>query len=193
MGETSSRDQLSFDGNLLATEDASYRDERTGLANERGFDLVFERELSECLRNPDDRTLSVLTIEIADFGKFSEEYGQDIVERVLSSAADKINANIRAMDLAALMDNGEFAILLPTADESGAIETSRRIYNAFAGDLFEIPAKGEVPINVFIGTATFPNDGDTKESLITRATTHKLEAKVRADRGADEQAGEYLN
>lgn len=171
----------------------SCQDVHTGLLNEPAFRMVLEHEIAESLRDPEDRSLSVLTIEIRDVKKLAEKYGDDAEDRILNHSAHTITRSLRAMDFAAYLGGGEFAVILPAADESGAIETSRRIDRAFSESPFEF-AEGQIAnLYVFIGSATFARDGDTSESLVEQARTRKREAKANANPVNPDRHAEYLH
>jgi diguanylate cyclase (GGDEF)-like protein len=81
----------------------------------------------------------------------------------------------------ALVDGGpparfggdEFALVLPETTAKGAEQTAARIRERVAKD-------GEIPqVSVTVGTAVFPEDGKTIETLLSRADRSLHNMKLR--------------
>jgi diguanylate cyclase (GGDEF)-like protein len=79
------------------------------------------------------------------------------------------------MDTTARYGGDEFAVILPEAGKEAAASVSRRICERLAKD-------GEVPhIAVSVGTAVFPEDGETIDALFNAADRALYAMKGRAD------------
>jgi diguanylate cyclase (GGDEF)-like protein len=74
-----------------------------------------------------------------------------------------MRTHCREIDTPARLGGDEFAVVLPETTAKGAEQTAARIRESVAKD-GEIP-----PISVSVGTAVFPEDGNTIETLLSRA------------------------
>ncbi|MBK9767116.1 MAG: GGDEF domain-containing protein [Chloracidobacterium sp.] len=99
----------------------------THLPNERAFHLILENQIAETQRNPENRPLTVLALDIREFDQFNLKYGHVAGDRVLSLVANTVKSQLRQMDFFARASNDEFFAILPTANEAIAHEVISRI------------------------------------------------------------------
>lgn len=77
----------------------------------------------------------------------------------------------RDVDTAARYGGDEFALIIPGAEADTALEVAHRIRERLAED-------GETPpLSVSTGTAVYPHDGDTVETLLAAADRALYEMK----------------
>jgi len=79
----------------------------------------------------------------------------------------------RDIDTAARHGGDEFALVLPEASRDAAQQVAQRIADGLRSDS-ETPA-----ISVSVGTAIYPEDGDTIEGLLAAADRDLYESKRR--------------
>ncbi len=144
-------------------------DTLTGLPNERAFFMVLENQLAESHRHRDERPLTVLSIDIRDFGAVNSMLGHAVGDRMLEFVGQRIGEHLRKMDFLARMVNDEFSVILPTASEKVAFEIIDRIRSGFQREEFEIAAGEGVTIALNVGWATFWKDGETSDQLLRAA------------------------
>lgn len=168
-------------------------DPLTGLPNERAFNMVLGNQLAESQRRRDERPLTVLTIDIRDFGAVNSMLGHAIGDRMLEFTAARIQEHLRKMDFLARAANDEFQIILPTASEITAFDVIERIKGGFARDEFDISDGEGVTIALNIGWATFWKDGETPDQLVRAAQQRKRQAKSEAPAGVLWFPREYVN
>ena len=173
--------------------DQVFTDRPTGLPNLAAFQLVLEHELAESLRNPDDRPLSILAVEIDGVSKVN---GND--DRVHDKPVDtvvigRLKTCLRAMDFAALSGDRELLVLLPAANESAAAEIAHRIEVAFSSSGAELEASEKTVFRPHIGIATFSSSEETADSLLRSAISKMREAKARSTTQKMDDSGGYLN
>ncbi len=168
-------------------------DPLTGLPNERAFFMVLENQLAESHRHRDERPLTVLSIDVRDFGAVNSMLGHAVGDRMLEFVGKRIGEHLRKMDFLARMVNDEFSVILPTAAEKVAFEIIERIKAGCQHHEFEI-AEGEgVAIALNIGWATFWKDGETSDQLLRTAHQRKRQAKSERPAGVLWFPKEYVN
>jgi diguanylate cyclase (GGDEF)-like protein/PAS domain S-box-containing protein len=98
----------------------SSQDWLTGLANRRSFDELLATEYRRAER--EDRALALLMIDVDRFKAFNDRYGHPAGDHCLRRIAEAISVSInRPSDIAARYGGEEFAVVLPGADEAGAM------------------------------------------------------------------------
>lgn len=174
-----------------ATEDlrrASIADHLTGIANRRAFFDAATLELERWRRAP--RPLSLLLIDADHFKKVNDQHGHAAGDAVLRSIAAILTAAAREIDVVARLGGEEFVVLLPSADEVGALALAERIRVAIAGTPVHF-ADAEIRCTVSIGATTMAADIDGLDALIARADAALYAAKA-AGRNAVEFQGTAL-
>ncbi len=104
------------------------RDGLTGLHNKRYFLERFEQEFTWAVRN--DRSLSVLVLDLDHFKNINDTHGHDAGDEVLRRVAARIGACIRREDILARFGGEEFVLLLRETDAARALEVAQRIVEA---------------------------------------------------------------
>ena len=110
----------------------------------------------------------LLYIDLNDFKKVNDVYGHQIGDLYLQEVAVRMKRQLRGADMLARLGGDEFAILLPTVRNRAAVEDiARRI-----GLCFESPFCFDGPIihgSASIGIALYPEDGASRDSLLSAA------------------------
>jgi diguanylate cyclase (GGDEF)-like protein/putative nucleotidyltransferase with HDIG domain len=135
-------------------------DELTGLFNHRYFYQRMDEEIARSSRFGE--IFSLLTIDLDFFKTYNDVHGHLYGDKILRTIAERINANIRGIDLAFRYGGDEFSILLPQVSPDNAVKVAERIRNSFADD---VDNKG-MPVSCSIGVATWPTDGVMREEII---------------------------
>lgn len=152
-------------------------DTLTNLPNERGFFLVLENQLAESLRYRNDRPLTVLAMDVANFADVNQKYGHVAGDRLLAFAATIIKKQLRQMDILTRSAGDEFLAVLPTANESISNEVVERIRRAFVLTPFSISEQENLNLTINFGSATCWRDGETANQLLTTALLRKVQDK----------------
>jgi len=103
----------------------SSRDGLTGIANQRHFQLVLERELDRVTRTGE--SLALLLFDIDHFKGVNDRYGHPVGDIVLKSVAWMLEAGIRPMDTVARCGGEEWAVILPSSLAAHALGTAERL------------------------------------------------------------------
>jgi diguanylate cyclase (GGDEF)-like protein/PAS domain S-box-containing protein len=136
-------------------------DALTGLANYRTLSETLESEIKRSDRTA--RAFAVLIFDLDGLKQINDSHGHQTGNRALCRLADIFRFSCRSIDTAARYGGDEFAIILPESGAKEAAAVGRRICERLSGD-------GEEPIlSVSVGTAVYPEDGPTIETLFQAA------------------------
>ncbi len=144
----------------------SNHDILTGLPNKNFFQLQAELTLSQARYTKDLVTFFI--IELDKFTMINERYGRNIGDEVLKLATARMKQLFRKSDLLARYEGSTFLVLLPSI-------TSRKDILAVAEKLtqgFKDPIVFQhysIDLQVNIGIAIYPTNGDQVLPLINRA------------------------
>jgi diguanylate cyclase (GGDEF)-like protein len=143
----------------------AYRDPLTGLWNRRYFEERLNEELSRSQRAGLTRRFSVMVLDLNDFKSTNDRHGHLVGDSVLKAVGEFLVTHLRQHDVACRTGGDEFSVLLPDlpAEDSGhLVDRLRRALDT-------ANAARRIPIALSIGTASWPQAGDTIDALMTRA------------------------
>jgi diguanylate cyclase (GGDEF)-like protein len=136
-------------------------DPLTGLANHRRLIDAIELEIKRYGRS--GKSFAILLLDLNGLKKLNDTYGHMVGSRALCRLADVLRAHCRQLDTPARFGGDEFAVVLPETDLAQAQQIATRIRERIATD-------GESPpISVAVGSAVFPDDGESIERLLSAA------------------------
>ncbi|MGB9466774.1 MAG: diguanylate cyclase, partial [Candidatus Acidiferrum sp.] len=136
-------------------------DPLTGLSNYRQLVEALETEIKRFGRT--ERPFVLLLLDLDGLKKINDAYGHLAGSRALCRLADMLRLYSREMDTAARYGGDEFVLILPETDAEAARMVAQRISKRLAED-------GEEPrISVSIGTAIYPDDGETINEILGAA------------------------
>ena len=143
----------------------AYRDPLTGLWNRRYFEERLNEELSRSQRAGSSRRFSVMVLDLNDFKATNDRYGHPVGDTVLKDVGDFLVTHLRHHDVACRTGGDEFSVLLPdlSAEDCG------HLVERLLGGLDKANSSRRIPISLSLGTASWPEAGDTLEALLTRA------------------------
>jgi diguanylate cyclase (GGDEF)-like protein/PAS domain S-box-containing protein len=152
----------------------------TGLVNYREFYGNLEKEVLRAERSR--HSFGLLLLDLDDLKSINDRLGHLAGNRALRRLAYIMKENCRASDVAARYGGDEFAILLIDADAEMVQQIAQRIGNR----LGEQP--DEPRLSVSIGSAIYPEDGQTPQDLL-EAADHRLYRNKKARRWQTAHAG----
>ena len=118
----------------------------------------------------------VLFVDLDRFKAVNDTHGHGAGDQLLREVAKRLTLCVRAGDTVGRLGGDEFLVILPEvaeAKDSGLI--ARKAIDALV-EPFRI-GEHEVCISASIGIASYPNDGDTVETLIKNADSAMFAAK----------------
>ena len=162
-------------------------DDLTGLLNHGTFKDWLGR--SVVARDP----FGLVMIDLDEFKTVNDSLGHQAGDRLLREIADAILAAARETDAVFRYGGDEFVVILPRTDAEGLMAAAERILQAVesvGGTGSAWHAEG-VRVGASIGTAFFPDDGETPEDVLLAADRACFVAKRRG-RGHVATASEGL-
>jgi diguanylate cyclase (GGDEF)-like protein len=179
----------------IATQEDTARfndiDPVTWVHNRRYLAESIEQELIRCGRYA--KTLSLVVIDLDDFGHFNTSYGQSMGDRLLRSAAVSLAEAVSPPELVARLGNDEFAVLLPETNRAAAVSVTTRLL----ASLSQVSVFGDdgspEPLKASVAIVCFPEDGTSAKDLMESAENDLAGAKQEREEQSRTNAGRNAN
>jgi diguanylate cyclase (GGDEF)-like protein len=150
---------------LLSTTDSL-----TGLDNHRSLMQRLDEEEARCKR--ERKVFSVLVGDVDHFKQYNDAFGHPAGDEVLKTISDIMREAARPIDCVARYGGEEFVVLMPDTLPADALELAEHIRARVAAKKFT----GR-KMTLSIGVASFPEDADNAEALISIADEALYQAK----------------
>jgi len=150
----------------MQIEHLAFRDPLTGLPNRRLLVDRVVRGMGRARRF--NRRLGILLLDIDDFKNVNDSHGHDVGDAVLQQISARLEGCLRAGDTVARLGGDEFVAVLEGLREAADTEQAAE---AMKGSL-ESPYVVEdlnLVLTCTIGSAAFPDDGESLETLLKQA------------------------
>jgi diguanylate cyclase (GGDEF)-like protein len=180
-------------GAWLATLAIETRGLYSDLVHRSEFDLLtdvfnrfsFERRVDSLIETArqSSANFGLVYIDLDDFKQVNDQYGHRAGDQFLQQTAHRMKRQLRPSDMLARLGGDEFAVLLPNVRGPNDVEeVASRLQRCFADPL---PVDGYMLRgSVSIGTALYPDDGSTKDSLLSAADAAMyVEKKIKKESG----------
>ena len=153
---------------------AALIDTLTGLPGREAFEDRLTQALHQLRRHK--IPLAIMIIDISRFSEINKEFGHDSSDKLLIEVSNRLKKIIRQVDTVSRYVGDKFIILLPllVKPETAAYVAQRIQDNMIP--VFVIDEKN-IQINVRIGIAVSPLDGEDKEPLLQHAESALQRAK----------------
>lgn len=186
-------DQAIFIGTRLATLAIETRRLYNDLVHRSEFDLLTDIHNRFSLEKQMDILISrareqatifgIVYVDLDDFKQVNDAYGHRVGDLYLQEVARRMKHQLRAGDLLARLGGDEFAFLVPTARNRKEIEEiAHRLEHCFQAP-FEIGGH-TLRGTASIGFAIYPDDGLSKDTLLSSADASMYVAKHTRRRAA---------
>jgi two-component system, cell cycle response regulator len=152
----------------------SRTDVLTGLYNRRHLEDQLRIGIATAVRR--DEPIGVLLFDVDHFKAVNDTYGHQAGDEVLVELARRIQAELRAGDIAGRWGGEEFLVVLPNTGLAGTVETGERIRAIVEAEQF---GAGEEYISVTISGGGASDIDVDEEALVHRADNGLYEAKDR--------------
>jgi diguanylate cyclase (GGDEF)-like protein len=120
--------------------------------------------------------VSFLLTDIDHFKKINDTHGHPTGDQVLKRVAAILKASARKIDIVARYGGEEFALVLEGTDRAGARQLAERIRQEVGAQTHD-SAKGAFRATLSLGVAVYPEDGKSKQELISNADQALYAAK----------------
>lgn len=150
------------------------KDKLTGFYNRRYFMESFENEL----RKESEQPVSLIMIDIDDFGHYNNTNGHQAGDKLLQKMAEIINSSLRKEDICGRYGGEEFIVLLPETKPSNATEIAERIRKKVEETDFDFREKQPLEkVTISLGLITVMDRSLTYEEMIKQADDSLYRAK----------------
>ena len=149
----------------------SITDSLTGLYNRAQLPELLARELARAERHR--HSFSILMIDIDHFKRFNDTHGHQTGDDLLRHFAGVLKSSLRSCDLAARYGGEEFLVLLTETGPPGALSMAEKLRASVEASRL----RGEMGVTVSIGVASYPDNGEEVELLISQADAALYECK----------------
>jgi diguanylate cyclase (GGDEF)-like protein len=160
-------------GEVAAVTAAALADPLTGVLNRRGFAQAAERELVRAQRY--DHPLAVAFVDVRGLKAVNDSEGHFAGDRLLKQVTLLLNESARSTDVVGRIGGDELAVLLVEQSAEGAEAMTHRVRSQIPAHRSELGLA--TPWDVTIGTATFPEDGESIEQLLETADRRLYEQR----------------
>jgi diguanylate cyclase (GGDEF)-like protein len=159
---------------LVSTSTSGLYDAQTGLMTQAAFLRRLQESVKLASRFGERPALLVL--ELDRFRKVSGHLSPVVGTRLLDEIGRRLTWCIRRGDLAGRLGDDRFGVLLPNVPGASAVRAvAERLRQAIAAPFESDPAKPR--FSASIGTACYPQEGDTAEAMLQHAEEAMAEAK----------------
>ena len=150
---------------IAAAEQIAVTDPLTGVLNRRGFGEAVERELARARRH--DHPFALAYLDVRGLKAVNDGDGHLVGDELIRHVANLLRDCARAGDVIGRLGGDEFGLLLAEQSAEGAAIVRRRLHA-------EVPARRaaidtDLPWDLTIGTAAYPEDGETFQTLLSAA------------------------
>lgn len=161
-------------------ETASITDALTELYNRRYFNLVYNRELTRCIR--EKHSLAFMMIDIDYFKGYNDYYGHIEGDTALKAVAKVMKESLkRPGDYLFRLGGEEFGVLIANIEEEKAYEMGEKLRQSVQGLKIEHKmSKASKYVTISVGIVVLlPDQNTNPETIIHTADTNLYNAKSR--------------
>ncbi|MFP4462027.1 MAG: putative bifunctional diguanylate cyclase/phosphodiesterase, partial [Thermotogota bacterium] len=146
----------------------------TGLPNRNYLMQKIDEELGRAKRN--NTILALVSLDLDGFKKINDSMGNHVGDQLLMLVANRLRKHIRKQDFVARYGSDEFTMVFPDIkDKENVTSLVRNLFNRFEKSFFV--GDSEIFINISMGIAIYPDNGDVIQDLLQKAGFALMGAK----------------
>ncbi|BAZ20472.1 diguanylate cyclase with PAS/PAC and GAF sensors [Kalymmatonema gypsitolerans NIES-4073] len=154
----------------------SIRDPLTGLFNRRYMEESLEREIRRAERK--EQPLGVIMLDVDHFKRFNDIHGHEAGDIVLRELGEFLKSMIRGSDIACRYGGEEFIVLLPEAPLKITELRADQMRSGTKHLNLQYRRESLGAISLSLGVASYPQHGNTAETVIRAADAALYQAKT---------------
>ena len=158
------------------TQSDSLTDPLTGLPNTRFLFMHLTRELARAERLKSE--VSLMVMDLDSFKDINDSHGHHVGDRALCEVARVLRAAIRPYDICVRYAGDEFIVVLSGCGAEEAEQKRQELQKSIDEVYFEARPGKRLPIGISVGTAVFPQDGESYEALLATADSRMYQDKA---------------
>jgi diguanylate cyclase (GGDEF)-like protein len=144
-------------------------DPLTGIYNRNYLNKRLSEEITRCGRY--NHPFSFLMLSVDRLKEYGESLGYTARDHVIKSLAGTLKRSLRALDVAARLDEEVFVSIFPQTAKVNAIHVTERLKEQVDNELRQISS--EFSLSASIALSTYPDDASSREELLEK-TDHAL-------------------
>ena len=169
------------------TQSDSLTDPLTGLPNTRFLFMHLTRELARAERLKTE--VSLMVMDLDNFKEINDSHGHHVGDRALCEVARVLRAAIRPYDICVRYAGDEFIVVLSGCSAEEAEQKRQELQKGIDDVYFEARPGKRLPIGISVGTAVFPQDGESYEALLATADSRMYQDKAGRKRHQGRERG----
>ncbi len=162
---------------MTRIQELSITDDCTGLFNARHLYTLLDEEMAQ-IQSRGRRPFSLLFVDLDHFKSVNDTHGHLIGSRLLSEVGGVMKRCIGPANAAFRYGGDEFVAFLPGANKDHAKQIATHFWTELRNTHFMTGANLDMRVHGSFGLATFPEDGDTIQSIIKSADIMMYKAKA---------------
>lgn len=143
----------------------AYYDDLTDLPNRKSLDSHIEKSLSRSKRHKHNFTL--MFVDLDNFKHVNDSMGHEAGDLLLKEVVKRLRGSIRDEDLISRIGGDEFIVVFEETNKDEIEVIATRILESVARPY--LIHEQEANISLSIGISMYPDDGETKDTLIDHA------------------------
>lgn len=158
--------------------DLTIRDGLTQAYNHRYFQERIVTELGRARRY--NRGLTIALVDIDHFKQVNDTYGHPVGDLILRRLVDLLKQTLRDVDIVCRYGGAEMGIIMPETTGPKGLEVMNRLREKVANQVMSLEGlPPDFHLTLSAGIASYPNDGQLKDELISKSTQALSAAKTK--------------
>ncbi|HUX78388.1 MAG TPA: diguanylate cyclase [Alphaproteobacteria bacterium] len=142
----------------------SMHDYLTGLFNRRYMEETLKKEIAKATRGKSN--IGLIMFDIDHFKNFNDTYGHEAGDTILINVGKFLKEHFREGDIICRFGGEEFVIILVGANKSFTLDRAENLREKFKNLPTQFGNKFLGHIEISIGVAVFPENGQTSRELL---------------------------